>query len=150
MTQQEEEDEKKRVASLSAFAKEQELRQLNRELAKLEMLKGINTGERYTMMGRYKALARDYGMGLVVWYWSMFSVSFAGCFFAIEVGGIDAMALIAQFDGWTGWNLTSHIDPQLGKIGLALVMNELIEPIRLPFVIATVKPVMDRVYPPKY
>jgi hypothetical protein len=59
MTKQEEEAEKQRVAGLTAFAKDQELRQLNRQIAKLEMLRGINTGELYTWRGRYKELSRN-------------------------------------------------------------------------------------------
>ena len=45
MTSAEEDAEKKRVAGLSDFKKEQELRQLNREIMRLKHLRGINTGE---------------------------------------------------------------------------------------------------------
>jgi len=150
MTQEEQEKEKARVNSLTPFQKDQELRKLNREIAKLEMLKGINTGELYTWTGRYKALARDYGFPLVAWYWAVWGVTFVGSLGAITVCGVDAMALIAQLDARTGWDLTSKIDPQLGTLGLALVVNELVEPLRLPVVIVTVKPVMDKIFPPKY
>ena len=54
MTEEEEEIEKARVSHLSAEVKDQELRELNRQLARLEKLKGINTGELYTWSGRYK------------------------------------------------------------------------------------------------
>mmetsp|Transcript_9860 Transcript_9860/g.18907 ORF Transcript_9860/g.18907 Transcript_9860/m.18907 type:complete len:184 (-) Transcript_9860:126-677(-) len=148
MTEEEEEKEKARVAALSDFAKEQELRKLNREIARLSMLRGINTGELYTWTGKYKALARDYGFPLVAWYWSIWGVTGLACYAAIEVGGVDAMALIAQADAMTGWDMVNRIDPGLGKIGLALVINEFIEPLRLPVVIMTVKPVMDRLFPP--
>lgn len=150
MTEDEQEKEKKRVQGLSSFQKDQELRKLNREIAKLEMLKGINTGELYTWTGRYKALARDYGFPLVAWYWSIWGITFLGCYAGIELGGIDAMALVSKVDARLGWDIASRIDPSLGKIGLALVVNELIEPIRLPAVIMTVKPVMDQIFPPKY
>ena len=150
LTTQEEEEEKQRVSNLTDFAKEQELRKLNREIAKLEMLRGINTGELYTWTGKYKALARDYGFPLVAWYWSCWGLTAVACWAAIELGGIDAMAMVARVDAYTGWELTSRLDPNLGKLGLVLVVNELIEPLRLPLVIVTVKPVMDRIFPPKY
>jgi len=67
MTAEEEEIEKARVSHLSAEEKDRELRELNRQLARLEKLKGINTGELYTWSGRYKALMRDYGFPLFVW-----------------------------------------------------------------------------------
>ena len=58
MTKEEEEQEKARVSHLSPDEKDAELRKLNREIARLETLKGINTGELYTWTGRYKALVR--------------------------------------------------------------------------------------------
>lgn len=60
------------------------------------------------------------------------------------------MALVAKADAMTGWDLVSKIDPSLGRIGLAVVVNEMVEPLRLPMVIVTVKPVMDQIFPPKY
>jgi hypothetical protein len=150
LTTQEEEMEKARVTGLTDFNKEQELRKLNREIAKLQMMRGINTGELYTWTGKYKALARDYGFPLVAWYWSIWGMTAVVCYGAIEVGGIDAMALVARADAYTGWDLVSQINPSLGKVGLALVVNELIEPLRLPMVIMTVKPVMDQIFPPKF
>jgi len=150
MTKPEEEEEKVRVKGLSDFQRDQELRKLNREIARLEMLKGINTGELYTWTGRYKALARDYGFPLVAWYWAFWGVTFAGCYAGMELGGMDAMQIISSVDARFGWDLSSKVDPSMGKIGLAIVMNELLEPIRLPMVIVTVKPVMDQLFPPKF
>lgn len=150
MTAAEEEAEKARVQGLTAFAKEQELRRLNREIARLQMLHGINTGELYTWTGRYKVLTRDYGFPMLAWYGALWATSAAAIYAAIEVGGVDAMALVAYVDSYTGWNVVSHIDPTMGKIGLTMVVNEMIEPLRLPVVILTVKPVMDRLFPPKF
>ena len=45
MTKAEEEKEKARVSHLTPEEKDEELRKLNREIAKLEMLRGINNGE---------------------------------------------------------------------------------------------------------
>lgn len=150
MTKDEEVTEKSRVSQLTPFAKDQELRHLNREIARLEMLKGINTGELYTWSGRYKSLSRDYGFPLVAYYFTVWTTTGLLCLSAIHVGGVDAMALLARMDAYTGLDLASKVDPDLGKIGLALVLNEIIEPLRLPIVILTVKPVVDRLFPPKY
>jgi hypothetical protein len=49
MTKEEEEAEKQRVSKLSDYQKEMELRDLDRQIAKLNMLRGINNGELYTM-----------------------------------------------------------------------------------------------------
>ena len=45
MSKEEEEKEKARVSHLTPEDKDEELRKLNREIAKLEMLRGINNGE---------------------------------------------------------------------------------------------------------
>jgi hypothetical protein len=150
MTQEEEASEKERVAGITASQKDQELRKFNREIATLELYKGINTGERYTWSGKYKALARDYGVPLMVWYWAVWGSTCVVCYTAIHVGGVDAMALLGQLDARTGFDMVSKVDPDVGKIGLAVIINEFAEPVRLPLVIMTVKPVMDNFFPPKY
>jgi hypothetical protein len=149
MTKDEEENEKKRVESLTPFSRDQELRQLNRDIARLEKLRGINTGELYTWTGRYKTLARDYGTSLVVYYGVAWTATAVLCYGAITVLNIDALALLAQLDAKTGWDLCSKVSPEMGKIGVVLILNELLEVIRLPLVVLTVKPVIDKLYPPK-
>jgi hypothetical protein len=56
-----------RVEGLSKYEKEMELRNFDKELARFNTLRGINTGELYTFRGKFKALARDYGMGFMAW-----------------------------------------------------------------------------------
>jgi Protein of unknown function (DUF1279) len=149
----EERDEKLRVSTLSAFQKDAELRAFNREIAKLETLRAINTGERYTWTGRYKALARDYGFPLVAWYWVVWISMAASCYAALTVGQVDAIELLQYVEKtYTSgqYDLVNRIDPELGQLGLAVVLNEFLEPLRLPLVIVTVKPVMDHFFPPKY
>jgi hypothetical protein len=149
-TPEEQEKEKARVHHLSPEDKEQELRKLNREISRLEVLRGINNGELFTWSGRYKALMRDYGIPLFVYYWVTWTSTGLLTYAAIEIGGLDAMQMISNVDNYTGFDLASKVDPQLGKIGLTLVANEMLEPIRLPFVVATLKPLMDTINPPKY
>jgi hypothetical protein len=150
MTKEEENKELARVKQLSSFQKDQELRHYNRQLAKLELLKGINTGEIYTWTGRYKALARDYGMPLFAYYWVVWTSTAILCYAGLTIFSIDCLALIGQVDTFTGWDMSSKIDPEMGKIGTSILLNEFLEPIRLPAVILTVKPVMDNLFPPKY
>jgi len=142
MTPAEEEAEKERVSKLTDYQKEMELRDLDRQIAKLSMLRGINNGELYTMRGKYKALARDYGFPFMGWYWTCWTGTFALSYGAIQLGLIDTMAFLQKIDAFTGYNISSHVDPTLGAIGLAVALNEVIEPIRLPFVIMTTKPVV--------
>jgi len=150
MSKEEEEEEKARVAQLTPFQKDQELRSLNRQIARLEVQRGINTGELYTWSGRYKQLSRDYGFPLVAYYFCCWSATGIGILALMHVGGFDALAFIGKVDAYTGLDLSSKIEPEWGKIGVAVVLNEVIEPLRLPIVILTVKPVVDRFFPPKF
>jgi len=150
MTKEEEEKEKARVSHLSPANKDKEIRHLNREISKLEILRGINNGERYTWSGRYKELVRNYGLPLFIYYWGVWAAMGAGIYLCIDFGGFDAMSLLDKIDSYTNFSISDKVDPQLGKIGLALIVNECSEPLRLPFVVMTLKPVMDRVSPTKY
>lgn len=150
MTPAEEQQEKDRVANLSAHAKEMELRELDKQLALLNLKRGINTGDQYTMRGKFKALTRDYGMPFLAWYYALWSVTGVMSYGAIELGGIDAIALLAQVDARMGWELSSRVDPTWGTIGLTLLVNECLEPIRLPIVVLTTKPLVDYFTKPKY
>lgn len=142
LSKEEEEKEKARVASLSPFQKEMELRELDRKLAKLHMLRGINSGDLYTLRGKLKHLARDYGVGFMVWYWTVWCSMAMLTYGAIEVGGIDAIAILAKADTWIGTEISTKVDPTLGTIGLTIAVNELLEPVRLPIVVFTTKPVV--------
>jgi len=150
LTTEEEEKEKTRVATLSKYQKEMELRALDKEISRLNTLRGINTGELYTFRGKFKALARDYGIGFVIWYWNVWAFTGICTYAAIELGNVDVIALIQKLDVWTGYNISKNVDPTIGAIGLTLFVNELLEPIRLPIVVMTTKPVVEYFSPKTY
>ena len=130
----------------TSYQKEIELRQLDSEIAKLQTLRGINTGELYTMRGKFKALTRDYGIGFMVYYWGVWLGTAGLSYTAMKVGGVDPLVVAAKAEMWLGLengSITGRLDPTLGEIGLVLLLNELLEPIRLPFVVMTTKPVVD-------
>jgi hypothetical protein len=95
-------------------------------------------------------LLRDYGLPLFAYYWVCYGTMAVGVYTCITVGGLDAMEVIARVDGMTGFHLAEKVDPELGKVGLVLVLTEMLEPIRLPFVVITLKPILEVVSPPKY
>jgi len=142
LTYQEEEHEKARVSNLTPYQREIELRNLDAHISRLNTLRGINTGELYTWRGKFKALARDYGIGFMVWYWAVWSSTAVFTYMAIDYGGVDVVAVLQNIDARTGWDLTHKVDPTLGTIGLTVLVNELLEPLRLPIVVVTTKPVV--------
>ena len=143
LTKDEEEKEVERVKLLSKTQKQKELKELDKQIARLYSLRGINTGELNTLKGNFKALARDYGVAFMAWYWVVWASTAALTYTAIEAGGVDAIALIARFDEFTGMDISSKVDPTVGTIGLTIAINELIEPLRLPIVVFTTKPIVD-------
>eukprot|EP00560_Eucampia_antarctica_P003756 CAMPEP_0197832798 /NCGR_PEP_ID=MMETSP1437-20131217/16221_1 /TAXON_ID=49252 ORGANISM="Eucampia antarctica, Strain CCMP1452" /NCGR_SAMPLE_ID=MMETSP1437 /ASSEMBLY_ACC=CAM_ASM_001096 /LENGTH=102 /DNA_ID=CAMNT_0043436383 /DNA_START=386 /DNA_END=694 /DNA_ORIENTATION=+ len=102
------------------------------------------------MTGKVKALARDYGTGYMAWYFTVWTSSAFMIYGAIKFGNVDVMTMIAKVDGWTGYDISSKVDPTLGTIGVTVVANEMLEPLRLPFVIMTTKPVVEFFYPKRY
>ncbi|KAI2490457.1 hypothetical protein MHU86_24110 [Fragilaria crotonensis] len=143
MTTEEEQAEKSRVATLSANQKNEELKIIDQKLALLHMQRGINTGELYTFRGKMKALTRDYGLAFMAWYWTVWTTTAGMVWVGIEVGGFDAIELLVRVDGYMGWTMSQHVDPTIGTIGLVLAVNELLEPLRLPLVVMTTKPVVN-------
>ncbi|KAL3811050.1 hypothetical protein ACHAXA_004561 [Cyclostephanos tholiformis] len=142
----EEREEKIRVDSLTPYQREMELRKLDHELARLQTLRGINTGELYTFRGKFKMLGRDYGVGFMAWYWTVWFATAGLSYAAIELGGVDPLIVAGKVENFMGWEATSisgKLDPTLGQIGLVVAVNECLEPLRLPFVVVTTKPVVN-------
>eukprot|EP00584_Thalassiosira_punctigera_P025479 CAMPEP_0172551682 /NCGR_PEP_ID=MMETSP1067-20121228/40139_1 /TAXON_ID=265564 ORGANISM="Thalassiosira punctigera, Strain Tpunct2005C2" /NCGR_SAMPLE_ID=MMETSP1067 /ASSEMBLY_ACC=CAM_ASM_000444 /LENGTH=235 /DNA_ID=CAMNT_0013339491 /DNA_START=51 /DNA_END=758 /DNA_ORIENTATION=- len=143
---EEERKEKSRVDSLSPYQREMELRKLDADLARLQTLRAINTGELYTFRGKFKMLSRDYGMGFLAWYWSVWFATAGLSYAAIELGGVDPLMVAAKVETFMGWepmSIQGRLDPTLGQIGLVVAVNECLEPLRLPFVVVTTKPVVN-------
>ena len=79
----------------------------------------------------------------MAYYWVVWSTTCGLTYLSITLGGVDAMLIIAKADSLTGWDMSSKIDPTLGTLGLTVAVNEILEPVRLPFVVWTVRPVVD-------
>ena len=82
-------------------------------------------------------------MGFMVWYWTVWCSTAVLTYGAIEVLDVDAIALLSRVDNYTGLDIANKVDPTLGTIGLTVAVNEMIEPLRLPIVVFTTKPVVD-------
>lgn len=99
-------------------------------------------------VGRWSSLVergKRYGPFFVVYYTAVWITTGVGIFFAIEHVGNDAVLDTLKQLGVDQFVDLSKVDTQLGNAVTAVVLNELIEPLRLPIGIATVAP-MYRVY----
>jgi hypothetical protein len=135
--------EKLRVNGLTVAQREAEEEYLTAMVSNLEHRKGINSGEAYSMKGKFKTLSRDYGFPFMVYWTGVWLLTGVGCYTAMEYGGIEALPLIHHVDQLTGFDLASKIDPTVGNIAVAGVVNEMMEPIRLPFVVMSTPFVVD-------
>jgi hypothetical protein len=61
----------------------------------------------------------------------------------LQIGLIDAMMLLEWVDTQFDVSLADNIDPTLGNAALAIALNELMEPIRLPIVVMTTPTVVN-------
>uniref|UniRef100_A0A7S1BW81 DUF1279 domain-containing protein n=1 Tax=Corethron hystrix TaxID=216773 RepID=A0A7S1BW81_9STRA len=134
--------EKRRVGSMSDYAKTMELRRIDAQLERLNTMRAVHTGDHGTWKGEFKSLARDYGFQFMVYWTAVWACTGVGCYFALEMGGVDAISLLMRFDAQFGTDVASRIDPTLGNVAVAIAVNEMLEPIRLPFIVLTTKPVV--------
>eukprot|EP00551_Chaetoceros_affinis_P009543 CAMPEP_0203672406 /NCGR_PEP_ID=MMETSP0090-20130426/8389_1 /ASSEMBLY_ACC=CAM_ASM_001088 /TAXON_ID=426623 /ORGANISM="Chaetoceros affinis, Strain CCMP159" /LENGTH=152 /DNA_ID=CAMNT_0050537717 /DNA_START=172 /DNA_END=630 /DNA_ORIENTATION=+ len=141
LAKDEEEKEQKRITLPSST------------MQKIKSLHGINnnsnsnnnTGKLHTTQGKtsMKALAQEYGLAFAAIWTGVWCFTGVLTYGAIELGGVDAVALVAKADSFTGYDFSSKIDPTYGKIGVAIVLNELMEPLRFPFTVSITKPIVD-------
>ena len=85
-------------------------------------------------------------MGFLAWYWTCWFATAGLSYAAIELGGVDPLIVankLEMFLGWENNSLAGRLDPTLGQIGLVVAVNECLEPLRLPFVVFTTKPVVN-------
>jgi len=113
----------------------------NKEETKLRSTSNSNL----SFKEKAKTLATEYGVAFTVWWTFVWAVTGFVTYGAIEMSDVDSLTLIAKLESYVGYDLSSKIDPKYGNIGLAVVVNEVFEPLRFPIVIATTKPVVDRI-----
>ena len=84
--------------------------------------------------------------GFLAWYWTCWFGTAGLSYLAIEVGGVDPIMVAHKIESFLGWEydaIAGRVDPQIGMVGLVVAVNECLEPLRLPFVVLTTKPVVN-------
>lgn len=127
--------------ALPAEERKIQLAAVDVQLKELQKQRDILSGDAFTYRGRSKIIARDYGMPFLVYWWGCWVVSGFVCYGAVKLGGVDAIALVGRFDDLVGTSLSSRLpddlDPVYGHVAMAFALNECLEPVRLPLVLAT-------------
>ncbi|GMI23045.1 hypothetical protein TrCOL_g8124 [Triparma columacea] len=116
-----------------------------------------------TPRARLKYITKKYGATWYVYFWATWVAHGTIIWTGIKSGFIDAPYMLAIGSdllttfgdnlgaGWGTVDLESRVDPGMGEMGVTVVLNEMFEPVRSAFVVATVKPISRMVgMSPKY
>lgn len=132
---QEQESDKKRIEELlkQNAALQQEIVKLKEEVSKKP--------------GKFMSVMSQYGLPFVVWWTTAWAASGVGLYFAFDSGLIaskDVIEFVLSM-GLDKFIDIERINPTYGNIALAVIVNECIEPLRFPIVLATL-PTVKRIF----
>lgn len=90
------------------------------------------------------ALFMDYGAPLALWYAGTYASMLFCIYMLLELEFVSwHESVLPLLEGLGLGPYVERIDPALGNFVIAFAVNELLEPLRLPFVLATGKPVIE-------
>ena len=84
---------------------------------------------------------KELGMPFIAWWTGVWAATGVGIYGGMEYGGLGILSML-QTIPLNGMVALSAIDPKAGNLMVAIGVNELIEPIRFPFVLLTAKPII--------
>lgn len=97
--------------------------------------------------GKFMAVMSQYGLPFVIWWTTAWAASGVGLYFAFDSGLIaskDVIEFVLSM-GLDKYIDIERINPTYGNIALAVIVNECIEPLRFPIVLATL-PTVKRIF----
>ncbi|RHY80727.1 hypothetical protein DYB31_005455 [Aphanomyces astaci] len=95
----------------------------------------------------FVAMVQENGLPFVLWWVTLYGSSGVGIYYALEagyIGGGDAIHLIQSL-GLDQYIDIEKLNPTYGNIAIAVLMNEILEAVRLPLCIATT-PLIKRAF----
>eukprot|EP00427_Karlodinium_veneficum_P029641 CAMPEP_0169206486 /NCGR_PEP_ID=MMETSP1016-20121227/13067_1 /TAXON_ID=342587 /ORGANISM="Karlodinium micrum, Strain CCMP2283" /LENGTH=199 /DNA_ID=CAMNT_0009283683 /DNA_START=70 /DNA_END=667 /DNA_ORIENTATION=- len=93
--------------------------------------------------GTMMQLITEYGLPFAFWYCTCWASTWFGIYMLLESGVISWQdSLRPLLEGFGLEYYTDRIDPSMGNVIIAFMVNELVEPLRFPFVLVTGKPVV--------
>ncbi|KAF0685996.1 Aste57867_22199 [Aphanomyces stellatus] len=123
-------------------------RELEAENAKLK--KDIEALQKKVDKKGFVSMIKENGLPFVGWWITLYGGSFVGIYIALEqglIGGGDAIQIVKSL-GLGNYVDIDSINPTHGNIAVALLINELLESVRLPLCIATT-PMIKRAFTSK-
>jgi len=77
---------------------------------------------------------KEYGLVFTVWWTVAWTASGVGIYGAAEHFGVDVVKLVREH---IGYDLSAYVDPKMGNLAGVVAVNEALEVVRLPLVVAT-------------
>jgi hypothetical protein len=93
--------------------------------------------------GKFSLMLKEHGLFFLAYWTSAWAVTGLGCYGGISAFGHESAFDLVRYLGLDRLVSLDTWDPALGNVALAVLMNEALEPLRLPLVIATL-PAMKR------
>ncbi len=97
------------------------------------------------MKEKMNQMRTEYGKPFLVWWTCTWVGTGIMVYAGIELGGVDSVGLVQSVDGFLGTELAARVDPKLGNLAVAVALNEMLEPVRLPLAIASTPTVLSMV-----
>jgi len=87
--------------------------------------------------GKFALMMKEHGVFFLVYWTSFWAVTGLGCYGAITHFGPEAAFELIRYVHLDQFVSLESIDPSVGNVAVAVLINEALEPLRLPLVIAT-------------
>lgn len=102
-------------------------------------VKAVKAAKEQTLWQRARTMMTKYGPIAFIWGTVVSICTFTGCYFVIEEGllGPNIVKDAVLFFGLDLFFDPDSVDPTLGTLALAIVLNEIINPVRWAFTLAT-------------
>jgi hypothetical protein len=94
--------------------------------------------------GGIRAMIAEKGVPFLCWYGIVWASGIGGFYVALDNDWLKYSSVVsfAKSVGLDKLYDVESVDPKHGKLAVAVISNELIEPLRIPFVLATLNPVL--------
>mmetsp|Transcript_18270 Transcript_18270/g.29723 ORF Transcript_18270/g.29723 Transcript_18270/m.29723 type:complete len:277 (+) Transcript_18270:1329-2159(+) len=97
--------------------------------------------------GKFSMLMKEHGMFFLVYWTGFWAVTGVACYGAVSWFGPETAINIVKYVGLDNFIDVESLNPSVGNVAVAVLINEALEPIRLPIVVAsltTVKRLLKR------
>ena len=120
------------------------IQQLEKQVQELQAKLGETASKPTTGGSGIRAMIAEKGVPFVIWYGTIWAGGIAGFYTALEYDLLSYKSIV-DFTKTIGLDRiydVEQLDPKKGKLAIAFLANELVEPIRIPLALVTLNPIL--------